>query len=325
MNPRISPKVPISTGKKVKKSVNLVTPIKLMKPVKPLIILSFPDQDVYVPKHHLMDPTKGLTIFQNNNSTNKPKSFVLCPRKFCLDRTAQLNNLATTTAICNALDELEKATRSTSKRGGERHVMHDRDNKYVGCVGSQVRRAGTGVEPIHYTLRSLKSNDQKVIMSLFRQIEHVFGMFIDTEHIRLIKHAIDLINPCTFSTPSCNNHSDIYAALASVRNGYLVTHTDQDMTYGSITIHMRATYQLTDKVVAYFNFPCLGISIPLRPGDVLFFNPREPHCISSRCNNADEIYLLSLYIKSNLFGLNDNDMDLLPGEVILVNEYNKIY
>ena len=33
----------------------------------------------------------------------------------------------------------------------------------------------------------------------------------------------------------------------------------------------------------------------------------------------------SLYIKSNLFGLNDNDMKFLPGEAILVNEYNKIY
>ena len=215
--------------------------------------------------------------------------------------------------------------RSNFKQGELKHVMHDIGTKYVGCVGSQVRRAGTGVEPIHYTLKNLRTTEQKVIMFLFRQIEHVFGMFIDTEHIRRIKHAIDLINPCTFSTPSCHKHSDIYAALASIRNGYLVTHIDQDMTYGSITIHMRASYQLSDRVVAYFNFPCLDISIPLRPGDVLFSNPREPHCVSSRCNNADEIYCVSLYIKSNLFGLNDNDMKLLPGEAILVNEYNKIY
>ena len=43
----------------------------------------------------------------------------------CLDRTTQLNNLATTTVICNALDALEKAMRSNSKRGAHKHVPYD--------------------------------------------------------------------------------------------------------------------------------------------------------------------------------------------------------
>ena len=86
------------------------------------------------------------------------------------------------------------------------------------------------------------------------------------------------------------------------------------MTYVTITLHTRTSYQLTDRVVAYFNFPCLGMSIPVRPGDVLFFNSREPHCISSRRNNADEIYTVSSYIKSDLFILNDNGIKLRPFE-----------
>ena len=106
-----------------------------------------------VPKHHLMDPIKGLTMFMNNNPTNRPKLFELCPRKNCLDGTAQLNNLATTTAICNALDELEKAIRSNSKQGAQKHVVHNIDKNYLGCIGSQVYQAGTGVEPMHYTLK----------------------------------------------------------------------------------------------------------------------------------------------------------------------------
>ena len=152
---------------KVKKPVNPVTPMKPVKPVRPLIILSFLNQDVYVPKHHFMDPTKGLTMFMNNNPTNRPESFALCPQKVCLNSTAQLNNLATTTAICNALDTFENAMGSNSKRGVQKHVMHNIDKKYLGCVGSQVRRADIGVELIHYTFKNLKSNDQRVIMSLF--------------------------------------------------------------------------------------------------------------------------------------------------------------
>ena len=315
-NPRISPKVPKDATSSEKKPVT----------VKLLIVLSTTDNDLYGPEHHFMDPTKGLTVFPNNNPTNQPKPFVLCPRINCLSSTGQLNNLDVTTALCNALDEIEKAMRCSAKRGSQKHVIHETKNKFIGCVGSQVRRAGTGVEPIHYTLKKVNIVDQKVIMSLFRQIEHLFEMFIDSEQVRQIKHAVDLINPCTFTIPGEDQkHSDIYAALASVLNGYLVTHTDDDMTYGAITLHKRSAYQLTDKVVAYFNFPCLGISIPLRPGDVLFFNPREPHCISSRCNNDDEIYSVSLYIKSNIFGLNDNDKKLLPVEEKLVEECKKKY
>ena len=316
LNTRITPKVLRNVTSSEKKPVI----------VKPLIVLKIADNDLYVPEHHLMDPTKGLTVFHTNNLTNQPKPFVLCPRINSLSSTAQLNNLDVTTALCDALDSIERAMTCSSKRGSQKHVIHDTTNKFIGCVGSQVRRAGTGVEPIHYTLKKVNIEHQKVIMSLFRQIEHLFEMFIDSEQVRQIKHAIDLINPCTFTIPGDERkHSDIYSALASVLNGYLVTHIDEDMTYGAITLHKRSAYQLTDKVVAYFNFPCLGISIPLRPGDVLFFNPREPHCISSRCNNADEIYSVSLYIKSNILGLNDNDRKLLPGEEKLVEEYNKKY
>ena len=64
----------------------------------------------------------------------------------------------------------------------------------------------------------------------------------------------------------------------------------------------------------FFFFPSLGIVVPLRPGDVLFFNPRVHHCVSSRCHNADDMYALSLYLKSDNIGLHDNSIELLPIE-----------
>ena len=116
--------------------------------VKPLIVQSIADNDLYVPENHVMGSTKGLTIFQNNNPTNQPKPFVLCPRIKCLNSTAQLNNLDVTTALCSTLYEAEKTTRCCSKQGSQKHVIHDSVNKYIGCVGSQVRMAGTNQSTI---------------------------------------------------------------------------------------------------------------------------------------------------------------------------------
>jgi hypothetical protein len=89
--------------------------------VKPLIVLKIADNDLYVPEHHLMDPTKGLTVFHNKNPTNQPKPFVLCPRINSLSSTAQLNNLDVTTALCDALDSIERAMTCSSKRGSQKH------------------------------------------------------------------------------------------------------------------------------------------------------------------------------------------------------------
>ena len=54
-------------------------------------------------------------------------------------------------------------------------------------------------------------------------------------------------------------------------------------------------YDVDDAIVVYFCFPTLGVSIPLRPGDYLFFNPLIPHCVSfkmqahPRCTACDNL------------------------------------
>ena len=62
-----------------------------------------------------------------------------------------------------------------------------------------------------------------------------------------------------------------------------------------------------------------------RYADVLFFNPQEPHCVSSRCGNADHIYCMSLYFKSDNIGENDNKLALKgsESEEILLDEFKK--
>ena len=72
---------------------------------------------------------------------------------------------------------------------------------------------------------------------------------------------------------------------------YLNSRSDRDFTFSAVTIRMKEAYTPDQKIVAYFAFPRLGIAVPLRPGDVLFFNPHESHCVSSRCDNKDDIIM----------------------------------
>jgi hypothetical protein len=72
----------------------------------------------------------------------------------------------------------------------------------------------------------------------------------------------------------------IFRSLASGKNHYLNTHTNEDFFY-SLTTTPSAyglqedidRYRIDVKVCNYFTFPKQGIAIALRPGDILLFNP----------------------------------------------------
>lgn len=89
----------------------------------------------------------------------------------------------------------------------------------------------------------------------------------------------------------------------------LAAHCDKDMTYSAVTVHRKDGYD-SDDILCYFCFPCLGFAIPLKAGNILFFNPNQPHCVSSRYSKTDEIYCVSLYLKYQNVSLNDNSIPL---------------
>ncbi len=99
------------------------------------------------------------------------------------------------------------------------------------------------------------------------------------------------------------------------------SYADANYTYSATSVHWWGLCHYDDKILCYFAFPRLGIAIPLCPGDVLFFNPNEPHCVSSHLQNADDIYCLSLYLKSDNIGKQDNGIDISPYEEQLLDYY----
>jgi hypothetical protein len=67
-------------------------------------------------------------------------------------------------------------------------------------------------------------------------------------------------------------------------NVYLRSHIDRNFTMSIVQAHIdNHDYQVGDRILSYFAFPRIGTAVVLQPGDFLFFNPQEPHSISSCC------------------------------------------
>ena len=287
-----------------------------------IAILSVATGDLHAPRDHLLDPSKGLVCRPSTN-VNDAFSFMLVPRERALRTTGCYERGSQNKAICEALDALESASRNTEARGKLKVVVREEDHdKYI-CTGTWVRRAGKGVQSTHYILQRVDSKHAKQILNLIKRIESLFEEWCDTKQIGLVSAAMHLVDPETFTIPGQEASAKIYSGIAHGRNVYLNSHTDQDFTFSAITIHLKnCEYNLSNRVVAYFCFRRLGIAVPLRPGDVLFFNPQEEHCVSSRCHSEDEIYCVSLYLKSANLGLHDNDIKLMPREKKSLSFFN---
>jgi hypothetical protein len=118
--------------------------------------------------------------------------------------------------------------------------------------------------------------------------------------------------------------SSVYSGLAFGVNVYLRAHVDDDFTYSVIQVHVdNLDYGVNDEVVCYFCFPCLGVSVPLRPGDFLLINALEYHCLSSRCKDDYDLFAVSSYLKTAVVGGNDNSVPLSNEEMTCKSLYER--
>ena len=104
---------------------------------------------------------------------------------------------------------------------------------------------------------------------------------------------------------------------------FLRCHTDQDFTMSIVQIFVKGkeTYHSDDAIIVYFCFPTLGVAVPLRPGDYLMLNSLVPRCVSSRCNNNDDVIVLSMYLKTSVVGMNNNKLELTLSQAILSKRF----
>ena len=262
-------------------------------------VLKISNSDLWVAdtKNHSI----GLRLIMPGQSS---PVFIRLPRKM------SLRIMSNGKRVCAAMRSCAQTQPHSLSRGKGNHVFTDDNNKYY-CVGAQPGRAERGVLSGLYKLKhGFMDHHWDCIHNTVKRAEHAFDMFMDTD---IIRHIVNAKRRVQFRTMEASP-SSVHATSARYYNGvgfgvnvFLRCHTDKDFTMSIVQVHLdNVMYHNEDRIVCYFTFPRLGIAVALRPGDILMFNPQEPHCISSRCNEEDEIYCISCYLKTQVVGLNDN-------------------
>ena len=162
---------------------------------------------------------------------------------------------------------------------------------------------------------------------------------LDTDDIVILKHQNNVEdvqkddeddvkdkNPQKKTKCSC-----YFPSMATGRNTCLEIHTDEDCFFSVVVVYCEDDIEVQEvlkkkrkeskrqhhhefssvkhdsEILKYFTFST-GVSVGLRSGDILLFNPLIEHCISSNtdtCKQSD-VYCSSFYFKSMVLGLNDN-------------------
>lgn len=272
-----------------------------------------------LPKPFVRKPVKALHIFDDHLKDGKGLyalddvtgnlHFLLAPRESVL-RSSSTKSAKT---VVKAFDRVASSINLPNPRAKStsRQVFFDSSSSMKHTVaGVQTSLGSRGVKSHSRQARALsESGDEwawNVIYKLIKRTETVFNRFCPTEVIFHLNKAKEAVDFKTFPSYDGTKQCKYYAAVAYGKNVYLSMHDDDDFTYSVVIPHME---EVSEKVVLYFCFPTLGIAVPLRPGDMLIFNPQTIHGISSRCRKEDEIYCTSIYLKSKVVSGNDN---LLP-------------
>ena len=199
-------------------------------------------------------------------------------------------------------------------------------DKY-GCIGVQMNRGSKGVRGESCHVDKMPVKDWNAIVEVTRRAETAFCSFANTEDIQHIERASELIQFQTMRAKTSKTEEifiNTYQGIAFGENVFLECHTDHDFARSTVMVQMN-NHQCgpKDRVVAYICFPRLGIAVALRLGDLLTCNVLEPHAISSRCHKNDKLLCVSMYLKTAVVGLNNNDVELTEKQEEMWKIYRK--
>ncbi len=223
----------------------------------------------------------------------------------CLPREASRGIMNNGCSLCMAMRTCALTQPQSLLRATQNRVFTEDGTKYC-CIGVQPGRAERGVKSGLYRLRhGFPSEHWDTLHKVMKRAEYAFDMYIGTEIIRHISSARSCVNFTTIgpSPSSSNKKARYYNGLGFGINVYLRSHINADFTMSIVQAHID---NINDRIICYFAFPRIGVSVALRPGDFLLFNPTKPHCVSSWCRADDDIYIISSYLKTAVVGLNGN-------------------
>lgn len=195
------------------------------------------------------------------------------------------------------------------------------------CFGIVANRNRPGVSYKKTPKSNPKSREK--LEQRVRRAETLLLQYLPTELVCHFLQAKEVVGFPTMTT--CQD--SIFASVAFACDYQSSSHTDNDFFLSSLEVRVAKYSRLSmgngDAQVAdvtpnldpnpphaqAFVFPTVGVTVLLRPGDTLIFNPNIHHCCSQpfKDENAYESYqvqLTSFYLTSKIVGGNDNSVPL---------------
>lgn len=239
--------------------------------------------------------------------------YILVPRQYLLRHTPSPNE--DVLALKNLLQKYNNVTLRGSKRTGI-------CKKYA-TLGAHCCRNKPGID---YTrIHKCCENDYNCLKQMLNRAKFFGKSYLPFGLLSTLQAMKQFIGDKT-SVDNCPNpESSVWASAALSCNYVSPAHIDKDAFLSCLMVlHVPdsctfSDYKYTEdmNVAIYFCLPESGVSIALRPGDVLFFNPLYYHCISQRTEEyiCDDIYVTSFYMKTGQISGNDNTLQLSNFEI----------
>ena len=264
-------------------------------------VLSIRNGDLFVPSEHLHHCSKGLRM---ETPSSKLPVFVLVPSIRVWHLKMKEN------VLTNAWDAFAKSIKIGTERGKRIPLIKNRKDKYL-CIGSKANRSKHGVSAYSQGLASISLDQQEVIQKYVDECERLYSCYISGDEVARVVEGIRLTGATTFSLPGIQDwKAKYFNSIAGCHGGVVLPMHIDNGDFGMGHISIQCANAQADTILSYFCFPTLGVAVPMRAGDHLLFNPMVPHMISSNCDLKTRILPLSLYLKKDIIGLNNNKLDL---------------
>jgi hypothetical protein len=305
--------------------------------------ISFQENLVHpVTKLRVISTMRGAEMVRNDKENTLV--FRLLPRKEIIknkmwDATENYEVITEYLEECNAISKKKTLVRN-SKAKLRSAVFEDNDIPVYECPGAKVMRSSVGISDTKPDGLSAKVWNN--LLWMMARIEQMATEYIEHERICGLNEARNIVqwkevqycpiddenkeghqqhlstsNCATKDNKKLRKSPEIWQQVAISRNVALNCHTDDDFFLSCLTVAVdEKAYRIKNcEPVQYFAFPEDGVAIALRPGDILIFNSRIPHCITSRANvGGDDVLVCSLYLKTALVGGNNRNCDPLVVE-----------
>lgn len=234
----------------------------------------------------------------------------MVPRQFVIDTHGGQNNF---NKLFWALKEAIAMTDCSSEsylENTHRRVVCEDGNNRICLAGAKVQQGNGGKIKDRFLPSAMKARKVSAIKKFFSRVDHIVKSYLDTNSIVGLGMLNELLEHGSLNlTKDCQVKS-YFPSIAIILNGYVSLHVDEDFSLSVLTIVAKGILKKNSPILVYFCHPSIGRAMGLRCGDVVAFDPREPHFMSSRVDPSIDVICCAQYFKTGVAGRNDNQQDL---------------